>query len=68
MQDRPFYIDYQGSQATVYWQKRNEMRIEKGAKLAEEIPYNKDGSLGFSARLEKKSAKIIKQRLRIIAR
>ena len=30
LQDRPFYIDYQGSQATVYWQKRNEMRIEKG--------------------------------------
>lgn len=54
LQDRPFYIDYQGSQATVYWQKRNEMRIEKGAKLAEEIPYNKDGSLGFSARLGEK--------------
>jgi hypothetical protein len=54
LKDRPFYLDYQGSKATVYWQKRNEMRIEKGAKLAEEVPYNKDGSLGFSARLGEK--------------
>lgn len=52
--ERPFYVDYQGSKATVYWQKRNQVRIEKGAILSQELPLNKDGSIGFSARLAEK--------------
>lgn len=54
LQDEPFMVDYQGSKARVYWQKRNEVRIEKGAILSQEIPLNKDGSVGFSARLAEK--------------
>lgn len=54
LQDEPFMVDYQGSTATVYWQKRNEVRIEKGATLRQEVPLNKDGSVGFSARLAEK--------------
>lgn len=54
LSNHPFYVDYQGSKATVYWQKRNQVRIEKGAILSQEIPLNKDGSIGFSARLSEK--------------
>ncbi|MFC4772380.1 hypothetical protein [Enterococcus hermanniensis] len=50
----PFYIDYKGARAEVIWQKRNELRIKSGAILAQEIPLNKDGSVGFSARLTEK--------------
>ncbi|CAH0416029.1 hypothetical protein KAR50_06370 [Periweissella fabaria] len=46
----PFYVDYAGVTATVYWQKRNEMRLVAGATLVPEAPLNQDGSLGFSAR------------------
>ena len=38
----------------VIWQKRNEMLLKAGAKLTKEIPLNKDGSIGFSARLAEK--------------
>lgn len=47
----PFYVDTRSSTATVYWQKRNEMRIEKGATMMAEAPLNKDGSVGFSAKM-----------------
>lgn len=50
----PFFVDSYGSRATVYWKKRNEMLILAGAKLRDDIPLNKDGSLGFSARLGEK--------------
>lgn len=46
----PFYVDDFGAKATIYWQKRNELRIEKGATLLADAPLNKDGSLGFGAR------------------
>ena len=45
-----FFVDYQGSTATVRWQKRNEMLIKKGARLVAETPLNKDGSVGFAAK------------------
>ena len=48
--DMPFYVDYEGARAEVYWIKRNEMLIKKGAVMKKEPPLNKDGSLGFSAR------------------
>jgi len=54
LSELPFYIDYKGAKAEVVWQKRNEMRIKSGAVLAQEIPLNKDGSVGFSARLTEK--------------
>ncbi|AEV95571.1 hypothetical protein [Pediococcus claussenii] len=50
----PFFVDSYGSKATIYWKKRNEMLILSGAKLREDIPLNKDGSLGFAARLGEK--------------
>lgn len=46
----PFYVDYQGAKAEVYWRKRNELAISAGAILVKEAPLNKDGSLGFAAR------------------
>ncbi|WP_245823064.1 hypothetical protein [Lactobacillus terrae] len=46
----PFYVDAFDSKATVYWQKRNEMLIKKGATLKTDVPLNKDGSVGFAAR------------------
>lgn len=50
----PFYLDYGGATATVFWQKRNEMLIQAGAQLQMEVPLNKDGSVGFSARFAQK--------------
>lgn len=49
-----FYIDYNGAKGEVIWQKRNEMRLLAGATLTQEMPLNKDGSIGFSARLTEK--------------
>ncbi|MBM7712780.1 hypothetical protein [Enterococcus xiangfangensis] len=50
----PFYIDYNDSKGEVLWQKRNEMVLKAGAKLKQEVPLNKDGSVGFSARFTEK--------------
>lgn len=50
----PFYVDYSDSTATVFWHKRTEMLIKAGAKLKTEVPLNKDGSVGFSARFAQK--------------
>jgi hypothetical protein len=46
----PFFVDYEGAHATVYWRKRNEMVIQSGAQLVKDVRLNKDGSVGFSAR------------------
>mgnify|MGYP000016527331 CR=1 FL=1 len=50
----PFYIDYNDAKGEVVWQKRNEMVLKAGAKLTQKMPLNKDGSIGFSARLTEK--------------
>lgn len=50
----PFYLDYGGATATVFWQKRNQMLVQAGAQLQPEVPLNKDGSVGFSARFAQK--------------
>ncbi len=57
LQDEPFMVDYQGSTATVYWQKRNEVRIEKGATLRQEVPLNKDAEGLFSSISRKDTAR-----------
>lgn len=46
-----FFVDDFDSQATVIWQKRNEMLIKKGAQLRKEYKLNKDGSVGLDARM-----------------
>ncbi|RCW17839.1 hypothetical protein CAC02_01045 [Streptococcus gallolyticus] len=46
----PFYVDYKGSKATVFWTKSNQLVIKAGAILVPDAPLNKDGSLGFAAR------------------
>ena len=46
--DIPFYVDYEGAKAEIYWLKRNDMVIKKGAVLKQDMPLNQDGSLGFS--------------------
>lgn len=46
-----FFVNDFGSQATVIWQKRNEMLIKKGARLRKEYQLNKDGSIGLGARM-----------------
>ena len=49
--DIPFYVDYEGAKAEVYWLKRNDMVIKKGAVLKQDMPLNQDGSVGFSQKL-----------------
>jgi len=49
--DTPFFVDDFGSKAKIIWQKRNEMRIEKGAILRRDYVLNKDGSVGLNARM-----------------
>ncbi|MGM0123130.1 hypothetical protein IGI37_000496 [Enterococcus sp. AZ194] len=49
-----FFVETRQSKATVLWQKRNEMLIKKGATMMPEAPLNKDGSLGFSAKMGQK--------------
>lgn len=51
IQDIPFNVTYRGSSATVFWQKRQEMRILAGAKLVQDVPLNKDGSVGFAVKV-----------------
>lgn len=51
IKDIPFNVTYRGSNATVFWEKRQEMRILSGAKLLQEAPRNKDGSEGFAAKV-----------------
>lgn len=49
--EKEFYIDTRDSIATVMWIKRNQMLIKKGATMMKEAPLNKDGSVGFSAKM-----------------
>lgn len=49
-----FYVDSRESKATVMWQKRNEMLLKAGAKMKPEAELNKDGSVGFSAKMGEK--------------
>lgn len=46
--DIPFYVDYEGAKAEVYWLKRTDLCIRKGAVLKQDMPLNQDGSIGFS--------------------
>ncbi|WP_179394172.1 hypothetical protein [Lacticaseibacillus absianus] len=46
----PFTTDWAGTQATVYWRKRNELMLLAGAQMKPEADLNADGSLGFDAR------------------
>ncbi|HIY91999.1 hypothetical protein [Companilactobacillus sp. HBUAS56275] len=48
--DVPFEIDYQGSKATVYWQKRNQFLVKAGAILVGTPPLTKSGVVGFAGR------------------
>ncbi|HBR82501.1 MAG TPA: hypothetical protein DEA34_10865 [Enterococcus sp.] len=50
----PFTVDFRGSQATLYWIKRNELLIKAGATLVKDPPLNKDGSLGYAAKYGQK--------------
>lgn len=47
----PFYVDWNGGKGTVLWQKRDDLLLVAGAKMREDPPLNKDGSLGFSAKM-----------------
>lgn len=49
-----FFIDTRESKATVVWQKRNEMLLKAGAQMMKNAPLNKDGSLGFAAKMGEK--------------
>ena len=49
-----FSCDTRQSKATIVWQKRNEMLLKKGATLMPTLPLNKDGSVGFAAKLGEK--------------
>ncbi|MGX7202826.1 hypothetical protein BCR22_10040 [Enterococcus plantarum] len=46
-----FFVDTRESKATVLWHKRNEMLLKSGATMMANPPLNKDGSLGFSAKM-----------------
>ena len=45
-----FNLNYNGAQATAQFRKNKEFIIFKGAKLTEDIPLNKDGTVGFAAK------------------
>lgn len=46
-----FFIDTRESKATALWHKRNEMLLKAGATMMADPPLNKDGSLGFAAKM-----------------
>lgn len=46
----PFQIDYNGSKATVYWKKRNELVVKAGAILVADAPLTKAGIIGFAGK------------------
>lgn len=48
--ETPFTVDYQGSQATVYWVKAGQFIVKKGAKLVKNPPLTKAGIVGFAGR------------------
>ncbi|AYW47971.1 hypothetical protein C7K38_06100 [Tetragenococcus osmophilus] len=46
-----FFVNDFDSQATIIWQKRNEMLIKKGAQLRKEYKLNRDGTIGLNVRM-----------------
>lgn len=50
----PFYVDTKECQAEIQWVKRNEMVIRAGAVMKREVPLNKNGSIGFAAKMGQK--------------
>lgn len=59
-----FSLDTRESRATVLWQKRNEMLVKAGATMMKKPPLNKDGSLGFAARLGEKIREDNKEKIK----
>ncbi|MFV0557536.1 MAG: hypothetical protein ACK5MW_02710 [Enterococcus sp.] len=49
-----FFIDTRESLAIVRWLKRDQMLIKKGATMMQVAPLNKDGSVGFDAKMGEK--------------
>ncbi|MFP3125683.1 hypothetical protein OH784_23660 [Ectobacillus funiculus] len=49
-----FFVSSRESKATAIWHKRNEMLLKAGAKMMSTPPLNKDGSLGFAAKMGEK--------------
>jgi len=49
--DIEFTFAERNSEAKVYWQRRNELLMKAGAKLAPDPQLNKDGTLNYSARV-----------------
>jgi hypothetical protein len=52
--NEPFHVARNGSRATVYWTKRNEMTVKTGATLTTELPLNRDGSLRYGTKYGQK--------------
>jgi hypothetical protein len=52
--NEPFHVARNGSRATVYWTKRNEMTIKAGATLTTKLPLNRDGSLRYGTKYGQK--------------
>jgi hypothetical protein len=51
--NHPFFVDKDGSKATVYWQKRDEMLIKAGATMIQEVPLLQNGKEGFQVKFAK---------------
>lgn len=49
-----FSVDFRGGKGQVVWQKRNQMLLKAGAVLLPVAPLNKDGSVGFAAKMGEK--------------
>lgn len=50
----PFFIETRQAKAEIYWDKRDAFIIKAGATMMPEIPLNKDGSVGFAAKMGSK--------------
>ncbi|WP_283678796.1 hypothetical protein [Lentilactobacillus sp. Marseille-Q4993] len=48
--DISFFVNYENAVAEVKWVKRNQMKIIAGAKLRQDVPLNKDGSIGIAVK------------------
>jgi len=51
--DIEFSFNDRDSEGKVYWQRRKELLLKAGAKLAPDPQLNKDGTLNFSAKVAK---------------
>lgn len=52
--DRPFFVDYEGATATVFWRKAKEMEVAAGATLSQDPILNKDGSPRYGTKYAEK--------------